>query len=141
MQCIVGFLHRTNFSISSCSLPCNIFTPPKKKQTHTHTHLPEVFILAIILMSWQGFFSLGASCFAVVGKIARMASGYKSIAFDVVYDSQKYFEGWPATSKQKMRWLPLNILRKSAMDLTIAAGFSFTPVKSDVLICYSMMLL
>ena len=61
----------------------------------------------------------------MVGKIARMASGYKSIAFDVVYDSQKYFEGWPATSKQKMRWLPLNILGKSAMDLTIAAGFSF----------------
>ncbi len=102
-------------------------------------------------MSWQGFFSLGASCFAVVGKIARMAAdnGYKSIAFDVVYDSQIYFEGWPATSKQKMRWLPLNTLGKNAMDLTIAAGFSFlgyktpvfTPVKSDVLICYSMMLL
>ena len=107
-------------------------------------------------MSWQGFFSLGASneyeiieYFAWVGKIARMANGYKSIAFDVVYDSQEYFEGWPATSKQKMRWLPLNTLGKNAMDLTIAAGFSFlgyktpvfTPVKSDVLICYSMMLL
>lgn len=71
---------------------------------------PEVFILAILLMSWQSFFSLGASneyevieYFAGVGRIARMAAGngYRAAAFDVVYDDPKYYEGWPKSEKQK----------------------------------------
>lgn len=85
-------------------------------------------------MSWQSFFSLGASneyevieYFAGVGRIARMAAGngYRAAAFDVVYDDPKYYEGWPKSEKQKkITMLTLN-QGKSAMDLTTDAGFSF----------------
>ena len=85
-------------------------------------------------MSWQGFFSLGASneydiieYFAGVGRISRMAAGcgYRAGAFDVVYDDPKYYEAWPKGPQDKdIRFLTFT-RGKNPMDLTTSAGFSF----------------
>lgn len=56
-----------------------LYPPPK-------THLPEAFILAIVLMSWQGFFPTPAprtnmkSLSALLGQAT--GNGYKSAAFE-----------------------------------------------------------
>ena len=101
----------------------------------------EVFILAILLLIWQGFFDLNRSSeydlieyYAGVARIARLgaSSGLRAGAFDVVYDTPKFIESW-ATSPLKRRVRTTRTKGKSAMDLTTSAGFTLLLLKKAVL--------
>lgn len=104
-------------------------------------NLLKVFILTILLLSWQSFIDLDKSSqydiveyYAGIGRISRLgaAYGYTTGAFDVVYDFPEFTESMPGPKKKKYRKHQTN--KKTAMDLTTSSGFmllgyfSFEPV-------------
>lgn len=102
-----------------------------------HRQLPaQVFILMILLLSWQSFFSMDASgeykvveYFAGVGRISRLAAGcgYKSCAVDIAYGDHAFWEGLPGTPTKKAEHLrmamKLRHSKKNPMDITTSSGF------------------
>ena len=95
-------------------------------------NLLKVFILTILLLSWQSFFDLDKSSqydiveyYAGIGRISRLgaAYGYTAGAFDVVYDFPEFTESMPGPKKTKFRKYQTN--KRCAMDLTTSSGFMF----------------
>ena len=94
----------------------------------------EVLLLAILLLSWQSFYSLDASAeydliefFAGSARIARLGAGLgmKTAAYDILFDTPEYYEGFPAStasSQPEMKTVKLN--PTCPMDLTTPAGFT-----------------
>lgn len=94
---------------------------------------PKVFILAILLLSWQSFFDLDKSAeyqvieyYAGVARIARLSKGmgYRSAAYDVVYDTPAFKESANSSPSTKSIFQTTKKKGKSAMDLTTSAGFT-----------------
>lgn len=98
-----------------------------------HSCFTQVFILAILLLSWQSFFDLNKSSeyqvieyYAGVARIARLSKGmgYRSAAYDVAYDTPAFKESANSSPSTKPIFQKAKGKGKSTMDLTTSAGFT-----------------
>ena len=99
----------------------------------TVTIVTKVFILAILLLSWQSFLDLSQSSeyqvieyYAGVARIARLSKGmgYRCAAYDVAYDTPASKKSAKSSPSSKPILQKTQGKGKSAMDLTTSAGFT-----------------